>query len=427
MVVAAQDHAYPRGLVNGRGVQSAPRVGFAYDPFGKGNTAIRGGFGVFYHRNKLEQTLSTGFATQTPIVRTPVLYYGTLSNLLSSTGFLFPQSVMAIDRAGQIPSVMNFSLSVQRNVGFGTVLEAAYVGSLGRHLLWRRNLNAIPYGTNFKQSSADPSNPQKPLASAFLRPLIGYENINQIESASSSNYHSLQVSANRRFARGVQFAAAWTWSKAMDFNSSGTGSVTSLLDIHMWNYGLSTNDRTHVLTFNWLWDIPKTRWNSMPARMILHGWRASSITSFISGSPVSVNFSTTSAADISGSPTDSPRINVISNPVLPKSERTFSRFFRTDAFQLPAIGTFGNASKTVIRGPGINNWDVALFKNLFVGEPARLEFRCEMYNAFNHTQFSSVNISARFDTQGRQVNAQFGELTAARNPRQVQLALRFYF
>jgi hypothetical protein len=118
---------------------------------------------------------------------------------------------------------------------------------------------------------------------------------------------------------------------------------------------------------------------------------------------------------------------VTDDPNLPKSERTFSRNFRTEVFRLPARGTIGNAAKTLIRGPGINNWDIAIFKNFPIREQMRFQFRGELYNAFNHTQFSSLDATARFDAQGNQVNNRFGEFTSARNARQMQLALRFYF
>jgi len=98
-------------------------------------------------------------------------------------------------------------------------------------------------------------------------------------------------------------------------------------------------------------------------------------------------------------------------------------------FQMPAKGTVGNAANTVIRGPGTNNWDVAIFKNFPLhGERTRLQFRAEFYNFFNHTQFSGLDASTRFDpTTGAQTNARFGEFTASRTPRIGQLALRLYF
>jgi hypothetical protein len=213
----------------------------------------------------------------------------------------------------------------------------------------------------------------------------------------------------------------------MDFNDDDTGSVSTLVPVRVWNYGLASFDRTHVAKINWLWDIPRTPWKSLPVRLALNDWQVSGIASFVSGAPLGIGYSTTTSIDITGSPTDGARIVVTGNPVLPKSERTFSRNFRTEVFQLPEKGDLGNAAKTLIRGPGVNNWDVAVFKNVPLREPVRLQFRLEFYNAFNHTQFSGLDTTARFEPTGKQVNARIGEYTAARNPRQIQLALRCYF
>ena len=387
---------------------------------------MRGGFGVFYNRQNSDAVVSP-YSTQQPLVQNPVIYYGRIGDLGSSLGFVFPQSVGGLDREGYVPTVMNFSLSVQREVGFRTVVDVGYVGSLGRHLMWQRNLNAIPFGANFDPANADPTNPKVPLPNTFYRPRIGYGDIALREWASSSNYHSLQVSANRRMARGVQFGAAWTWSKAMDYNDYDRQYVSTLVPVRVWNYGLASFDRTHMLKLNWLWELPKSPWKNAAASVLLNGWQLSGISIFSSGAPLGVGFSTTVPMDITGSPTDGPRIVVTGNPVLPKSQRTFSRNFRTEVFQLPAKGTIGNAAKTLIRGPGINNWDLGIYKNFPVREQIRFQFRCEMYNAFNHTQFAGLDTTARFDPAGKQVNSRFGEFTSARNPRQMQFALRFYF
>jgi hypothetical protein len=161
---------------------------------------------------------------------------------------------------------------------------------------------------------------------------------------------------------------------------------------------------------------------------LFNGWQLSGITRFVSGQPLGIGLSTTTGIDITGTASLSPRVNVLSNPVLPKNERTFSRNFRTEAFGLPAVGMTGNAAKTVIRGPGINNWDMALFKSIPLRENLRLQFRWEIYNVFNRTQFSGLDTEARFDlATGAQVNARFGEFTAARDPRQMQFALRLSF
>lgn len=426
LVVTAREKDYPRSLIDNRGVHYAPRFGFAYDLFGNARTAIRGGFGMFYNRQNLDAVLNP-YTTQTPLVDTPVITFGTMATLLSSSGLLTPQNVLGIDRAGYVPTVMNFSLSVQQRVGFGTVVDVGYSGSLGRHLMWQRNLNAIPFGANFDPKNADPTVANTPLPAPFLRPLRGHNNVNFREWASSSNYHSLQVSAVRRFTRGMQYGASWTWSKAMNFNDNDTDAVSTLVPVRVWNYGLASFDRTHVFKLHWLWDLPKSGATNPLLRQTLDGWQVSGIASFISGAPLGVGFSTTTSIDITGSPTDGARIVVTGNPVLPKSERTFSRNFRTEVFQLPARGTYGNSAKTVIRGPGINNWDIAVFKTIAVREPFRVQFRSEFYNAFNHTQFSGLDTTARFDAAGNQVNARLAEFTSARNPRQIQFALRVMF
>jgi hypothetical protein len=422
----AGENGYPRGLIDSYGLLFGPRFGFAFDVFGNGRTAIRGGFGKFYNRPNMSDNYIR-FASQPPIVSNPTLFYGTLSGLLDSSGAVFPQAVNAFNRADRVPNVMNFSFSVQQDIGFNTVVDAGYVGSLGRNLLWLRNLNPIPFGANFNPANADPSNPATPLPSAFLRPIQGYNDILMTEPGGSSNYHSLQVTARRRFSQSVQFGLAWTWSKAMGFNDFDQNGVSVQVPVRVWNYGLAAFDRTHVVKVDWLWNLPSTPFDNPVLKGVLNNWQLSGITSFISGAPLGVGYTTVNPVDITGTPTQGARIVVTGDPVLPKSERTFSRNFRTEVFRMPAVGTIGNAATTQIRGPGINNWDISIFKDFPIREGMRFQFRAEAYNAFNHAQFSALDTTARFDAQGNQVNARLGEFTATRSPRIMQLALRFYF
>jgi hypothetical protein len=426
-IAVAGQNGYPRGLIDGYGLLSGPRFGFALDPFGQGKTAVRGGIGMFYNRPNMSFNYLR-FAGQRPFVSTPVLYYGTLATIGSSSGVEFPQAINGFDIDSKCPRVINYSFSIQQNIGFRTVLDVGYVGSLGRSLMWLRNANPVPFGANFDPANADPTNPSTPLAASFLRPIIGYNDINISEAASSSSYHSMQVSARRRFTTGLQFGLAWTWSKALDYNDSDNAAVSSLVPASIWNYGLAAFDRTHVFKLDWMYNLPKTPWKSIPARLVLNDWQVSGITSFVSGQPLGIGYTTTVGYDVTGTASQGARIVVLENPVLPKSERTFSRNFRTDVFRLPARGTIGNAARTLIRGPGINNWDIAVFKNFPVhGEATRVQFRWEVYNTFNHTQFSGLDTTARFDLQSNQTNARFGEFTSARSPRVMQFALRFYF
>lgn len=424
IVIASEDRSYPRALIEPSGVITAPRAGFAYDPFGDGKTAIRGGFGMFYSRY-LGYAFSA--ATAYPIVQTPVVQFGTISTFRSAEGAVFPTSSIAWERNMKVPYVMNMSFTVQRDIGFGTVVDVGYVGALGRHLSWERSLQDIPVGARFLPENADPTNPRVPLADNFLRPLTGYADIGYREGAASSNYHSLQATANRRFARGFEFGVAYTWSKALDFVDGDNGRVTTVVNTRTWNYGLASFDRTHILKVNWLWSIPNANFGLSPLKALLNGWQLSGIATFASGEPQGIGFTQVVAADITGTPSIAPRIVVTGNPNLPDSERSFSRNFRTEVFQLPERGAIGNAAKTLVRAPGVNNIDISVLKTCALKERVNLQFRGEFYNALNHTQFSAFDTTARFDAAGNQVNSRFGEFTAARNPRIVQLALRVRF
>jgi hypothetical protein len=147
----------------------------------------------------------------------------------------------------------------------------------------------------------------------------------------------------------------------------------------------------------------------------------------VSGTPSGVGFTTVDNADITGGG-DGARVVVAGNPILGRGERSFDRWFDTAVIQRPARGDFGNAPKDVIRLPGTNNWDVSLFKNIPLKSESRyLQLRWELYNIFNHTQFSTVDTTASFDAQGNQVNANFGRVTGTREPRLMQLSLRLTF
>lgn len=425
MAVAGQGGT-PRGLIPGYGVQFGPRVGFALDVFGNGRTAIRGGIGMFYNRPNMSENYLR-FTGQQPLVENPNVFFGTLSGLTSSVGSIFPQNANGMDGSDRVPRVMNYSFSIQHNVGWNTVVDVGYVGSLARNQMWLRNVNPIPLGANFDPANADPSNPATPLAAPFLRPIPGYNDILISEPASSSNYHSMQVTARRRFAQSVQFGLAWTWSKAMNYTNFDNNAVSVLASPRYWNYGLSLFDRTHNVRIDWTWDLPKVRSGNTFIDYALNRWQLSGITSFISGEPLSISYTTVTPIDITGTASQGARVDVTGNPVLPKSERTFSRNFRTEVFALPARNTFGTSAPTQIRGPGINNWDMVLIKDLPIREQIRMQFRVEAYNAFNQTQFATVDTAARFDAAGNQVNARFGEFLASRPPRIMQFALRFIF
>lgn len=423
---------YKEKLQNSPGIQVAPRIGFALDVFGNAKTAVRGGFGIFYDRFNDDQVLIHRELPPNTITRTA--FNTTIADLLSSPFRISPAGVTSIQRDFRPPTVYNWSFGIQQNVGFGTVLDVAYVGNVGRRLLQRRSLNALPYGTRFLPSSID-STTGSPLPDNFLRPLPGYADIQYIEMAGTSNYHSLQTQLNKRFSKGLQFGVAWTWSKALTIVNGNNDSINPYLNYRVRNYGKASFDRTHNFVLNYLYDIPKASklWNNVATRNVLDNWQLTGLTTFTSGSPLGIGYSLVSGADIvgaSGAGIDS-RVNVLSNPVIPKSERTPLRHFDTNAFAPPTRAEFGigNAPKDVLRGPGINVFDVTIIKNIPFGQSdqRRLQLRFEFYNFFNHASFQGVDTTARFDANNRQVSGTFGQYTSTLDARRIVLGAKFYF
>lgn len=424
--VSATNTAYPRGFREQAPVLYEPRFGIAYDPFGDGKTAIRTGFGIFH--NTVAPGVR-GFSQNPPTQQTPIVYYGTLSSFLSSTGVLFPNNTSTFERKAVTPAMYNFTFGVQRDIGRGTVLEVTYVGNVGRHLQVSRNINTVPYGARYLAANADPSNPATPLPDNFFRPFPGWGNINYNEFSSTSNYNSGQITLNRRFAQGFSISMAYTYSKAMGYANSDGDSVAQYRDLRVWNYGKLGFDQTHIFVTNYIWDLPKGS-KFVPnkaGKMVLDNWQVSGITTFASGFPSGVGFSTVDTVDLSGGG-DGNRINATGKAQLAQGDRTFSRFFNPTVFARPARGDFGNAPKDVFRLPGTTNWDISFFKNIpLFSETKSLQLRWEMYNAFNHTQYNAVDTTARFEANGAQVNARFGEVTGTRAPRRMQASLRFRF
>jgi hypothetical protein len=189
-------------------------------------------------------------------------------------------------------------------------------------------------------------------------------------------------------------------------------------------------DRTQNLVGNWVFDLPKASrlWSNALTKVALDNWQISGILTMRVGAPTGVSYSLVTATDITGTYSEGSRVVVLANPNIPNSEKTFFRNFNTAAFAPPAVGTFGNAARTVLRYPGQNNWDIAVVKNFPLRwEGLRAEFRAEMYNAPNHTQFSAFDTGARFDATGKQVNANFGAYTSAFDARTMQMLIKFSF
>ncbi len=426
----------PAGCMSGHLFNPAPRVGFAYDPTGKGTTAIRGGYGIFFeHTNGNEANTESLEGQSSPLIQTVSQYnvagYGNLGTGGGTTSVLFPLAFISIPTHAVWPYVQQWHLDVQQQIYKDTVVMASYVGSKGTHLGRQYDSNQV-YPVPLSQ---DPFQPGQPItadacnaAGSYLpaftqsgvpilgqaynnlqvacglspdpfRPYYGVGAVTRLDNGASSTYNAFQASA-RRTVGAFQFSVAYTWSHSIDDSSSryDVGALNAY-DLSA-NRASSSFDIRHMLNISYIYDLPFFK---APGKLhtFLGGWQFSGITTFQTGFPFSpINGGAYADNAGSGNPSsitagsyvDVAGINPYYNiPNVPYGAGGLGPLVANPgAFVAPQGLTFGNAGRNSLRNPGFNNWNMALFKHFQVKENAAFEFRAEAYNIFNHTEWGPV-------------------------------------
>ena len=439
---------YGKFIVDAKKRNFAPRVGLAWDPFGEGKTAIRTGYGI-YHEQTLVGTFEQNLGVNPPYQETisvtgtrldQPIPPGQTPSVVSSLAAL---TIRALDPDYKTPYMQHWSLDLQQQLTRKTVVSVGYYGSKGTNLIGIVDINLLPPGHAARTPCAGAPTTNNPTGACQipgvpffnateelrldqLRPYRGYRAINIIQPRFSSNYHSLQVSARQRFTGDSEINLAYTWSKNLtNSQSDRSNSPQNPYDIDA-EWGRAALDRRHIITTNFVYQLPFYRTQQGFIGKVLGGWQTSGIVTYQTGLPFTATFAGYDPAGLGflGPSASGPRPNQIGNPNAGAPNKQ-QQWFNTSAFQtdFPASGVAavpGTAGRGTIHGPRTFRIDFTLTKIVQFNESMRLQLRGEVFNVLNMTNFTTFGTAASTPST-------FGVITGTRDPRTMQFGIKFYF
>ena len=441
----------------------SPRLGFAWDVNGNGKTAVRGGFGLLYDLGNLGAALLiTANATPPFSSRSTVVNPPSLSFPLSFPSSTIGKSIRIIDYQLQQPHILQYNLTVERQLPSNIGVTLAYAGSRGINLIQTTEGNptvpqGIPTAGRCVAGSAPPqfvADGPKCWTGTDPRTNPNWANTEFKTAGSSSWYNSLQLGLLKRLTKGLQFQSSYTWSRVLDTSQGQWGGENSLsnstptdpsnLKIEK---GPAEFDISHNWQFNAIYHFPNLTGRDGAFGKVLNGWGASSIVALQSGYPFTVNMTTNrSRSQVAGAQADRPDLvlgrsndNIGSGTStgclgIPAGTKlgTQTQYYDPCAFTIPAASFLGTAGRNILRGPGFANFDFALSKDTAlnaIAENARLEFRAEFFNLLNRANFFSPDrtiYAGRADVESPLPTSGIINKTVS-SSRQIQFALKVLF
>ncbi len=397
-------HGLPDGLAETHWGVFQPRLGIAYALTPK--TALRTGVGMFANRTAINR--DTALGGNAPFQPQSTVINGNADAPAGATPRLFPFTLTSQDPVFKIPVAWNWNATFQREIAWGTTVEVGYVGRRGIHNQRKRNINQLLPGTVQANPGANVN---------ALRPYLGLGILGLAENSGLSQYHGMQISVERRFATGLQFGIAYTYSKSQDNTSSLTDVLPNAYDDTAY-WGRSDFDRTQVLIASSSYELPFLKGRSSWVRRAFGNWEISGVLQAQTGNPFSVRNNVDYAGVGAGSGNQFWNLN--GDPSATVTAFTDSAvWFNKAVFSQPAAGTFGKQLRNSINNPGSWNVDSGLRKNFPTFERQLLQFRFEMFNVFNHPNWSGASTNPTSGT--------FGLVTGKGGNRVLQLALKYVF